>query len=69
MDAVPAAIPVTMPDAEPTMAADDVVAHLLPLALANVMLLPLQTDEEPVIVPGEGCTVTGIVATQPVGNV
>lgn len=60
MVAVPAAIPVTTPEPVPTVAtvvaADDHVPGVV--ALANVVLPPAHTVAVPVIVAGNGCTVT-----------
>lgn len=68
--AVPADIPVTMPEGEPTVAiAVALLTHVpVPDELANVVLNPSQTDDDPVIDPGAAFTVIDFVTWQPVGS-
>jgi hypothetical protein len=64
MVVLPTDIPVTTPEADPIVATDGLLlSHDIPLPLAlNVVVLPTQTLEEP-IMPGRSLTVTTIVAT------
>jgi hypothetical protein len=68
MTDVPAATPVTTPDAEPMVATLVVPLVQVPpdVALVNVLVLPTHTDSEPLIAPGNALTVTILVAAQPV---
>ena len=71
MVAVPAATPVTTPDAV-TVATPVLLLVHVPPAVASVsgVVNPTQTDNVPVIAGGKGLTVTTTVgAIQPVGNV
>jgi len=71
MYAMPAAIPVTMPVDEPTVAvAVRLLLHVPPDAVScKAVVAPMQTLSTPVIGPGSGFTVTGILITHPVVKV
>lgn len=66
--AVPPATPVTIPDADPTVATDVLpLVHVPPLTeLESVVLRPAHTMGMPAIVAGPGTTVTTVVAAHPV---
>ena len=67
---VPAATPVTIPEPDPTLAiARLLLLQLPPPELVRVVVAPTQTEGMPEIGAGEGLTVTGVDALQPVGNV
>lgn len=63
MVTVPEATPVTMPDAEPTVATKPLLlVHVPPVeASANAVVIPVQTFRVPVIAAGSGLTVTPVV--------
>jgi hypothetical protein len=60
---VPEATPVTTPDELPTVAREVFPLAQYPPLVASfrVMVEPMHTDEDPVIVEGEGLTVTTIL--------
>lgn len=61
--AVPAVSPVTIPDVLPTETDEDVELQTpLDGVSVSVMVLPRQMSEGPVMAPGEGLTVTILVA-------
>lgn len=63
---VPGVIPVTIPEEEPMVAtAGLLLLHVLPPVELRVVFSPTHTVEEPVIEPGNGLTVIGIVDVQP----
>jgi hypothetical protein len=66
----PTATPVTMPDADPTVAIGRLPLLHVPPLLPSVkaVVCPWHTDEIPVIPPGSGLTVTIANTEQPVGN-
>ncbi len=67
---MPAATPVTIPEPEPTVATDDVpVVQVPPPASVSAVVIPTQTVPVPVIVPGNGFTVTTAVIRQAVLSV
>ena len=66
----PGALPVTTPDIEPIVAFVLLLLQVPPVvASLKVMDDPTHTAVGPVIVAGEGFTVTVVVAKQLVGNV
>ena len=69
MDAVPATMPVTIPDSEPTVAFELPELQRPPAdASSNVVVSNSQTLVVPAIVAGNGLTVTEVVVKQVVGN-
>lgn len=71
MYVLPALMPFTTPDADPTVATPVIIAvHVPPgVALFSVVAYPWQTDEVPVIAAGTGYTETVRDAVQPVDSV
>jgi hypothetical protein len=67
MFALPAAIPVTTPLAEPTVAVAVLLLLQVPpvAALLSVVAPPTQSDAVPVLVPGAALTVTVTTLRQP----
>ena len=56
--AVPALIPVTTPEVEPTLAAASVVLHIPPVGISlRVVVPPIQTEVLPIIADGSATTV------------
>jgi hypothetical protein len=68
---VPAAIPLTIPEADPIEAMPgNALVQTPPVdASDNADVSPMHTVPDPVIAAGRGCTVSVAVARQPVGNV
>lgn len=66
---MPALIPVTTPDVDPTDALALVVPQLPPPTSVRLIVEPWQTAPGPVIAAGNGFTVMDFVRRQPVGNV
>jgi hypothetical protein len=71
MVAVPAATPLTIPVAEPTVAVvTSLLLHVPPLVLlVKFVVAPVHIVPVPVIAEGNALTVTVVVALQPVGKV
>ena len=71
MFALPAAIPVTIPDVAFTVATDVLLLVQVPPVTAslNVVVLPAQTDALPEIAAGVAFTVTYDVVEHPPGSV
>ena len=71
MPAVPAMLPLTTPVVEPIDAvAGALLLHRPPdVASLNTIVKPVQTLFSPAIAAGNGLTVTGCVAIQPVASV
>ena len=71
MVAIPAATPVTVPVVAPTEAIPELLlVHVdVPEGSVSVVELPTHTVGVPDIADGNGLTVTGVVAIQPVGSV
>ena len=71
MNGVPAAIPVTLPERDPTVpSAVLLLLHVPPgVPSLNVVERPVQTAVTPDIGAGVGLTVTGAITKQPVGTV
>lgn len=69
--AVPGATPVTIPDADPTVAIAVLPLVHVPPTIASVRLVvvPIQRLVDPLILTGAGLTVMVIVVSQPVGKV
>lgn len=68
--AVPADIPETIPEREPTSAIAILLLDQAPAPEAvSAAVLPAHTDEDPEITEGEGLTVTVTVVKQPPGKV
>lgn len=67
ISALPALIPVTVPDAS-TIALGDSVDHVPALILLSVVVVPGQTTAVPVMAAGCALTANGIVVTQPVDS-
>ena len=71
MVTVPAVLPVTMPEDEPTEATAALLLVQVPppVASVNAVLLPMHTLVVPVITEGPEFTFTVVVALQPEGSV
>jgi hypothetical protein len=68
--AVPVVMPVTMPEAEPTVAMPaEAGLQVPPPPSVSVVVPPVQMLNAPLMAAGNGCTVTVVVVKQPVGNV
>ena len=61
---MPGTTPVTMPEEEPTVALPLLPLHVPPPASVKDIVEPTQTLLGPVIFPGNGLTVTIVVAVQ-----
>ena len=63
-------MPVTMPDAEPTVATPPVMLHVPPgVASLRVVVVPTHAEVVPVIDAGRGLTVTYVTELHPVDNI
>ncbi len=69
MTAVPAVMPVTIPEAEPTVALAEPDVHVPPPEFVRVVVPPTHTVGVPPLAPGGLLTVTESVEKQPFTNV